>query len=112
MAAMPKIEISPSQWAIVAEILQRHVPGKTVWAFGSRARFAAKPYSDLDLAIIGDQPLSLSEVADLEHDFTESALPFKVDIVDWAATDESFRNIIRQNHTVAWPLNGEGAARS
>ena len=110
MASMPTIEISPAHWAIVAEILGRHLPNRTIWAFGSRARFAAKPYSDLDLAIIGDSPLPLSELAALEHDFTESALPFKVDIVDWAATDESFRAIIRQIHTVVWPPDSAGAA--
>lgn len=93
----------------MTEILQRHFPHKTVWAFGSRARFAAKPYSDLDLAIIGDSPLSLSELAALEYDFTESALPFKVDIVDWATASESFRNIIRQTHVVVWPPESAGA---
>jgi predicted nucleotidyltransferase len=103
MGSQPKLEISPAHWAIVAEVLRRHLPCSTVWAFGSRARFAAKPYSDLDLAIIGDSPLSLSELAALEHDFTESALPFKVDIVDWATTSESFQNIIRQTHVVVWP---------
>lgn len=103
MAALPKIEISPAHWDIVAEILRRHLPERTIWAFGSRARFAAKAYSDLDLAIIGDTPLQLSQLASLEHDFTESALPFKVDIVDWATTSESFRDIIRQMYTPVWP---------
>ncbi len=104
MDSKPKLEISPVHWAIVADILTRHLPYTTVWAFGSRARFTTKPYSDLDLAIIGDAPLSLSEVAALEHDFTESALPFKVDIVDWATTSEAFRDIIRQTHVVVWPV--------
>lgn len=104
MAALPKLEISPQHWAIVAEILQRHLPHTTVWAFGSRARFSAKPYSDLDIAIIGETPLPLSTLAALEHDFTESALPFKVDVVDWATTGESFRDIIRQSHVVVWPM--------
>lgn len=105
MAAMPNIELNPSDWATVAAVLQQHLPDKTVWAFGSRARFAAKPYSDLDLAVIGDQPLTLSQLAALEHDFSESVLPFKVDIVDWATTEEFFRDIIRQSHTVVWPLS-------
>lgn len=103
MAALPKLEISPAHWTMVAAILHRHLPHKTVWAFGSRARFTAKPYSDLDLAIVGDAPLSLSELAALEHDFTESALPFKVDIIDWATTGEKFSDIIRHTHTVVWP---------
>ena len=53
----PDIDISPGQWNIVHDILQRHVPGHEVWAFGSRARRRAKPYSDLDLAIITQAPL-------------------------------------------------------
>lgn len=108
-APLPKLEISPAHWAIVADILRRHVPHKTVWAFGSRARFAAKPYSDLDLAIVGEAPLSLSALAALEHDFTESALPFRVDIVDWATTGENFRDKIRQTHTVVWPPENRAA---
>ena len=55
----PDIDISPGQWDIVHDILQRHVPGHEVWAFGSRARRRAKPYSDLDLAIITQAPLPL-----------------------------------------------------
>lgn len=112
MAALPKLEISPAHWAIVAEILERHLPRRTIWAFGSRARFAAKPYSDLDFAVMGDSPLSLSELAALEHDFTESALPFKVDIVDWATAGEPFRDIIRQTHVVVWPPEGAGATQA
>lgn len=107
MASLSKLDISPAHWAIVAEILQRYLPHRTVWAFGSRARFAAKPYSDLDLAVIGEAPLSLSELAALEHDFIESSLPFKVDIVDWAAAGDSFRDIIRQAHVVVWPESAD-----
>lgn len=104
MNPLPKIEISPAHWAIVAEILARHLPrSASVWAFGSRARFAAKPYSDLDLAIIDDKPVSLSALAVLDEELTESALPFKVDVVEWATISESFRNIIRQTHVVVWP---------
>lgn len=97
---IPDIDITPAQWMIVKDILSRHVPQHSVWIFGSRARRTAKPYSDLDLAIMTDQPLSLETHAALTDDFTESALPWKVDIVDWAATSASFRAVIEQ-HKVA-----------
>lgn len=97
---VPDIDISPKQWQIISEILQRHVPNKEVWAFSSRATRTAKPYSDLDLAIIGDSPLSLGLFASLENDFSESDLPFKVDAVDWAVTAESFRRIIEAHRVV------------
>ena len=59
-AQTPLIDIHPDHWAIVRRILQKHVPQYAIWAFGSRAKWSAKEYSDLDLAIITDKPLPLS----------------------------------------------------
>lgn len=97
---LPHIDVSPEQWAIVHAILKRQVPQYAVWAFGSRATWKAKPFSDLDLAIITPQPLSLSTSAALTDDFADSDLPFKVDIVDWAATSAAFRKIIERDKVV------------
>ncbi len=94
------IDISCKHWAMVRNILHQHVPEYAVWAFGSRAKGTAKPYSDLDLAIITDQALSLAVSAALENEFTESDLPWKVDIVDWATTSPSFRKIIKQQKVI------------
>ena len=52
MMQLPHIDVSPEQWAIVHAILKQRVPQYAVWAFGSRAAWKAKPFSDLDLAII------------------------------------------------------------
>lgn len=97
---LPDIDISPAQWSIVRNILQRQVPEHEVWAFGSRATKQGKQYSDLDLAIITDHPLSLSQSSALAEEFAESDLPFKVDIVDWAITSAAFRTIIEQQRVV------------
>ncbi len=94
MADQPLIDISPENWRIVRDILQRHVPDREVWAFGSRAKWTAKEFSDLDIAVIGDEPLSIGVMAELSESFQESALPFKVDVVDWAVITPSFRKII------------------
>lgn len=56
MSDTPNIDIRPDHWQIVRDILRKHVPQYAVWAFGSRAKWLAKQYSDLDLAIITDQP--------------------------------------------------------
>ena len=100
MVDKPPIDIRPDLWAIVRDILRKHVPDYEVWAFGSRVKGAAKPYSDLDLAIISDRRLSLDVTAGLSEDFSESDLPWRVDVVDWAATGEAFQKIIAQNHVV------------
>lgn len=100
MSAMPDIDLTPAQWASISVILERHLADRQIWAFGSRATRNAKPYSDLDLAIIGEQPVSIALLAALAHDFTESNLPFKVDLIDWATTGEEFRRIITRDHVV------------
>lgn len=95
MVDQPLIDISPENWRIVRDILQRYVPDREVWAFGSRAKWTAKEFSDLDIVIIGDKPLSIALTADLREAFQESALPFKIDIVDWANITPSFRQVIQ-----------------
>ncbi len=96
----PLIDLRLSDWQIVRSILEKHVPAYEVLAFGSRARWEAKDYSDLDLAIITDQPLSLDVKSALDSDFAESDLPFKVDVVDWATASPSFREIIQREKVV------------
>ena len=96
----PSLDLRPGECEIVCEILARRLPGREVWAFGSRAKGTAKPYSDLDLAILGDEPLPLSILAELADDFSESDLPFKVDIVDWATTGKRFRKVIEAERVV------------
>ncbi len=93
----PGIDLRPDHWIIVRDVLRRYVPDRRVLVFGSRAGWTAKEYSDLDLAILGDEPLSLSTSAALAEGFVESDLPFKVDLVDWANIDETFRDIIRRD---------------
>src|SRR5271167_328816 len=96
----PPIDIAPADWAIVQDILQKHVPNREVWAFGSRAKRTAKTYSDLDLAVMTDTPMSFEVSGALREDFSESDLPWRVDIVDWATTSEAFRRIIEQDKVV------------
>ena len=106
-----RLDLRPDHWAIVREILQRHVPDRQVVGFGSRATWTAKDYSDLDLAVMGEESLPLDVSSALVEAFSESDLPFKVDIVDWASTDETFRNIIRRDGVnVHIPAKGSDAA--
>ena len=97
---MPDIDLNPQDWAEVARILHTHLPELEVWAFGSRVTGTAKPYSDLDLALITHQPLSLEKTAILKEAFDESDLPIRIDVVDWAATSKPFRKIIERDKVV------------
>jgi type I restriction enzyme S subunit len=104
VSSKPLLDIGDKEWHIVEAILQRHVPDREVWAFGSRAKWTAKEFSDLDLAILGETSLTLDESAALADAFAESDLPWKVDVVEWATTSPSFRKIIKRDKVVVkWP---------
>ncbi|MDA8429782.1 MAG: nucleotidyltransferase domain-containing protein [Geobacteraceae bacterium] len=64
--------------------------------FGSRVPGTSKPFSDLDLAVIGKTQLDFRQLAALNDAFAESNLPFRVDVVDWAASGEAFRGILEE----------------
>ena len=103
--SLPPIEIDPRDWADVVRILYAQVPKTEVWAFGSRAKRNAKPYSDLDLVIITRQPLSLDQLASINDAFATSDLPKRVDLVDWASLSETFRQLIAQDKVVVQHAN-------
>ena len=90
----PLIEVNSSEWEIIQAILTKIIPDQEVFAFGSRAKFMAKPFSDLDLAIKGHSPLNLDLLADLSNAFSDSNLSYKVDIVEWSKISDAFREII------------------
>ena len=89
-----QIDITPEERAIVLRILNEIVPDREVRVFGSRVTGKAKSFSDLDLAVMGNEPLPLETRARLEEAFSESDLPWKVDVVDWTSIDDKFQHII------------------
>ena len=99
------IDLRPDHAKIVHEIIARHLPaGVSVRVFGSRAKWTAKPHSDLDLALKGKEPLPRSVLGDLAEAFSESDLPFRVDVVDWHTVAPSFQAVIdRDAIKLPWP---------
>ena len=91
------MEIHLGDLKTVKQILARHVPEYDVCAFGSRVKGTARDSSDLDLAVMTDRPLDTLRLADLREAFSESDLPFKVDIVDWMTTKDDFKKLIEKD---------------
>ena len=94
------IDLNPKYLETVQHILAEYVPGCEVRAFGSRVKWTAKDYSDLDLAIIGSKRFNLREMHRLTDAFEESNLPIRVDVVDWHAISEGFKRIIAAEYEV------------
>jgi predicted nucleotidyltransferase len=97
------IALTPEQRTLVESILSQHVPGRTIVAFGSRVRGTPKPTSDIDLCILGAEPLPPIVQQHLADAFSASTLPFKVDLVDWATLSEQFRSVIEETSQQLWP---------
>jgi len=97
MNGLSPLALSADELAVVKAILVRHVPEASVWVFGSRATGKAKKYSDLDLCIKANQALGLDLMSAMAEDFSDSDLPWKVDIVDWFSVSDSFKAIIERD---------------
>ena len=104
-----QLDLQPRHESLVLDILGRIVPDRSVWAFGSRVAGNARPYSDLDLVVIGDIPLPPLALRTLKDAFEESDLPFRVDILDWDDTDSGFRKIIEASHVPLQQTNRESS---
>ena len=103
METVNAIRLRPQDRKEVERILGQFVPNEEVWVYGSRVDGSGHELSDLDLVIRhpGDlkqkQAVSLDE---LKGAFSESNLPFLVDVHDWASLPVAFWANIEAQHLV------------
>ena len=81
-------------------ILRDHVPQYEVRAYGSRVNGHAQKFSDVDLAIVGETEIDRHIVSAPKEAFAESNLPIMVDVLDWCAISDEFRNVIMEEYEV------------
>ena len=104
------IDLRADHLRIVQDVLARHLPdGVRVWVFGSRATWATKDSSDLDLALEGDGEIPARSLAALESAFEDSDLPFTVDVVDAKRLGERFREIVVEQRVALPERDGSHA---
>ncbi len=94
------LAVTPAQREIVTQLLRTLAPKHHAMAFGSRVRHecetaSLKPHADLDIALSGP-PMESHQMFVLRDAFSESDLPFKVDL-------SMFDDLPRQwRDSVAW----------
>ena len=93
------IDITDDQRKVVCTLIERHLPNTTTWVYGSRAKWTARPQSDLDMVVF-TTPEQNGWVSDLREAFEESNLPFRVDLFVWDDVPERFRKHIKQDYVV------------
>jgi predicted nucleotidyltransferase len=90
-----QLDLPADHKRLVLNILRTHLPPATkAWVFGSRVTGRARRYSDLDLAIDAGRRMTLDETAILAEAFSDSDLPYKVDLIDWQNIDDRWRQVI------------------
>ena len=99
-AVNANLHLAPAHMALVQSILADHVPKARVLAFGSRAAGTPRKYSDLDLAVIQPEPLTLRVISRLKTAFEDSDLPICVDVVDWNQADNEFKAMVTKQGMV------------
>ena len=91
------IDVEQDQLELLTEIIKRHIPNKTVWAYGSRVNWKASEISDLDLAVFGCDSM---DVYYLREALEESDLLFSVDVLEWEDIPENFKENIKRKYVV------------
>jgi type I restriction enzyme S subunit len=76
------IDLSPEHLDEVRRILAQNIPLCKVLVFGSRVTGRARCNSDLDLLVLGSEALNWRRIEQIKDAFSESDLPFMVDVLD------------------------------
>jgi predicted nucleotidyltransferase len=95
-----QIAISADQVRYLLGQIEQHIPRATVWAFGSRVAWSHRPASDLDLAVHCDKETARKALPKLSDVFTDSDLPFKVQLLDFDRLPENMRENIKKKYVV------------
>ena len=79
------------------EILQKNISDNNAkfYIFGSRAKGTYKDYSDVDIAVkLPNKKLSTDILGKILLEFSDSTLPYEVDVIDLNSIDEKFKKLI------------------
>ena len=100
------IHITDEELKMILDILNEKAPDDEVFVFGSRYGGLPRKFADLDLAFIqkNGERLSLSKRSEIEWAFSESDLPYLVDVVDYHACHSSFQKIIDEHCKKIYPI--------
>ena len=87
---MSNFGITPEHYQWIKKILSAYLPKAKIYVFGSRSRGDQKRYSDLDLAIETKSPVSTKTLLEIQEQFSESTVPFIVDLVELSRIEPDF----------------------
>ena len=97
-----RLHLHPRHRRVLVALLQEHLPGLEVWAYGSRVNGRSHDGSDLDLVLRGPdlEELPADRLTSFDDAVRESHIPFLVEARDWARLPERFHREIERNQVV------------
>ena len=105
------LSLRPDHLQELRRLIATHLPNEEVWAYGSRVAGTCHDTSDLDLVVRHPDDLKVRQggaFLDLKKAFTESNLPFLIDLLDWARVPTAFRENIVEQHLVLYSPEPSG----
>ena len=99
MGVSEVLDLPAEHRAVLVALLEEHLPGTTVWAYGSRVKWTSRPSSDLDLVVFAS-PHQGDRVGALREALEDSDLPFRVDLFVWNEVPDSSRERIKAEHVI------------
>ena len=94
------IKLEKKYVTMIKRILTEQSPDCEVRLFGSRTNSKAVKYSDIDIALVGKRKLNWRLIEKIKLAFSESDIPYMVDVVDWHAISPEFRKVIEKKFEV------------
>ena len=94
------IDIDPADRKTVLQLVERHVPGCEVRAYGPRVEWTAELYSRLDIAVMGTSDVGPRSLTALREAFSNSDLPFIVGVTDWNSIPKGRYREFSRKHVV------------
>ena len=79
----------------IKDIISRFLDPKEyqVFIFGSRVTGKAEKYSDYDIGIFGEKPISFETLGLIDEAFENSDLPYIINVVDFSMVPKNFKKI-------------------
>ncbi len=72
---------------LIKNCVKKFLPEAKIFIFGSRVKETNREFSDIDIAIRSAE-INSAALAKIRFELEESALPYKVDVVDYDELDE------------------------
>ncbi len=96
------LELRPHHLEMLRALLQQQMRHAEVWAYGSRVNGNGHDASDLDLVVRRPNDLNqeIPELGAMQDVLSESNLPIRVEIMDWARIPASFQREIERAYVV------------